>query len=191
MLTQEKDAILCQLEQWEGQKLEALLERFGHRHAERVRGQIDADLTALHEVVQDPLKRQAAAAKLANLALPSLRNAVFDEAKRRAQTYELLLRLRNVEDDKALYLQLDNNDFRGLKELLGQVPEKENAETEWAKVFHRRLSSIQEAVADRMSLAKQSIFNPPDFAEEFGRVREANKEVGEYLKLYKDCHDLS
>ena len=186
-VTQEKDVILRQLDKWQEQKLLSLLERLGNeRQLEQVKRQVDSDLTMLYDMVRDPMKRQAAADMLDKLALSDLQHSVFDEAKPRLQMCQALLNRRNVEDDKALYNQLENHDFHGLRELLGEAPGKENADSDWGKVFTQRLVKIQGAIVDRMSLAKQSIFKPEEFAKEFARLKEAEKEIGEYLKLYKD-----
>ena len=186
-VTQEKDIILRQLEKWREQKLFSLLERLGNEGPlEQVKRQVDSDLSTLYDMVRDPMKKQTAADTLRALAMFELQHPVFDEAKQRLQMCQSLLNQRNFDDDKALCNQLENHDFHGLKELLGEAPGKENADSDWGKVFTQRLGKIQGAIGDRMSLAKRSIFKPEDFAREFARLKEAEKEIGEYLKLYKD-----
>ena len=187
-MTKEKDTVLCALDKWEGQKLMTLLQCLGDcgKYVTQVKEQINGDLTELSLLIQDSKQRQTAAEKLGKLQTLELNSGAFGEAKRRLQEYRNFLNQCSAEDYKKFALQLESNDFKGLKSLLGQAPEKADMETQWAKDFVQRLEKIQGAIQDRVSLAKHYVGEPSKFAEEFSRLKEAEKEVGEYLQLYKD-----
>ena len=77
--------------------------------------------------------------------------------------------------------------FKGLKELLGEAPGTASAETAATKLFHQRLDAIKHVVLDRLTLAGRSLLEPEKFATEFRSLKAAEREIGEYLKLYQDC----
>ena len=144
------------------------------------------ELDDLHKMILDPATRQPAAAKLVNLGITDLKSPTFNEAKRSFQQCHCLLNARNAEDDKVIQGALENFDFKGLKELLGQVPEDASGEDASTKTFHHRLDRIKETVLDRLTLTKQSLPQPDQFAVEFRKLQGAEREIGDYLKLYKD-----
>ena len=135
----------------------------------------------------DPMQRQTAASKLSSLNLADLQSAAFNEAKRSLQEYRCLLNARNVEDDKAIQWALESFNFKGLKELLGEAPDMASAENATTKLFQQRLDAIKQVVLDRLTLAGRSLLEPEKFAAEFRSLKAAEKEIGEYLKLYQDC----
>lgn len=141
----------------------------------------------MHEMIMDPMQRQTAASKLGGLNLTDLQSAAFNEAKRSLQEYRCLLNARNVEDDKAIQWALESFNFKGLKELLGEAPGTASAETAATKLFHQRLDAIKHVVLDRLTLAGRSLLEPEKFATEFRSLKAAEREIGEYLKLYQDC----
>ena len=146
------------------------------------------DLESMKDRILDPMQRQAAAESLAklDLSVSELKHRVFNEAQRRLTMYKDLLNSRNVEDDKAIQWHLENFNLKGVRELLGHAPEKDAAENASSKVFHERMARIEKSVRDHLALAKQSILQPEAFAAEFGKLNAAEKEISEYLKLYKD-----
>eukprot|EP00438_Fugacium_kawagutii_P023340 Skav200220 [mRNA] locus=scaffold3745:326750:344325:- [translate_table: standard] len=85
--------------------------------------------------------------------------------------------------ERVLQLAIQDFNFKGLKELLGKVPE--STEDELAKTFHQRLDRIKQAVLDRLILAKQSLPQPEKFAAEFRNLKEAETEIGEALTAKK------
>ena len=141
----------------------------------------------MHEMIMDPMQRQTAASKLGSLNLADLQNAAFNEAKRSLQEYRCLLNARNVEDDKAIQWALESFNFKGLKELLGEAAGTASAENAATKLFHQRLDAIKQVVLDRLTLVKQSLLEPEKFTTEFRSLKAAEREIGEYLKLYQDC----
>ena len=137
-------------------------------------------------MILDPMQRQSAAAKIASLNLADLHSAAFDEAKRSLQECRCVLNARNSEDDQVIQSALEGFDFKGLKELLGEVPDAMGAENAATKLFHHRVDQIKQVVLDRLTLAKQSLLQPRKFALEFRKLKAAEAEIGDYLKLYQD-----
>ena len=97
-----------------------------------------------------------------------------------------MLNARNVEDDKAIQWALESFNFKGLKELLGEAPGTASAETAATKLFHQRLDAIKHVVLDRLTW-RGDLSSSQKFATEFRSLKAAEREIGEYLKLYQDC----
>ncbi|CAK9102307.1 Uncharacterized protein SCF082_LOCUS47818 [Durusdinium trenchii] len=184
----EKDFVLCTLEKWRGLMLLSLLKMFGPEEQvhEQVKREVLDDLGKVRDMIGNPTERQSAADTLVKLALLELKSSAFNEAQRLWQQYQCLLTTRNFEDDQTIQLQLEDFDFTGLKDLLGERPEKESAESTLSKTFHLRLGRIESTVRERLSLAKRSVHEPEIFAREFRKLKAADAELGDYLKLYKD-----
>ncbi|CAK8989493.1 unnamed protein product [Durusdinium trenchii] len=185
---QEKDFVLCTLEKWRGLMLLSLLKMFGPEEQvhEQVKREVLDDLGKVRDMIGNPTERQSAADTLVKLALLELKSSAFNEAQRLWQQYQCLLTTRNFEDDQTIQLQLEDFDFTGLKDLLGERPEKESAESTLSKTFHLRLGRIESTVRERLSLAKRSVHEPEIFAREFRKLKAADAELGDYLKLYKE-----
>ena len=180
--------MLCTLEKWRGLMLLSLLKMFGPEEQvhEQVKREVLDDLGKVRDMIGNPTERQSAADTLVKLALLELKSSAFNEAQRLWQQYQCLLTTRNFEDDQTIQLQLEDFDFTGLKDLLGERPEKESAESTLSKTFHLRLGRIESTVRERLSLAKRSVHEPEIFAREFRKLKAADAELGDYLKLYKD-----
>eukprot|EP00438_Fugacium_kawagutii_P007251 Skav211571 [mRNA] locus=scaffold2228:304672:305133:- [translate_table: standard] len=137
-------------------------------------------------MILDPMQRQSAAAKLKDLELLSdLQSSAFDDAKVSLQQCRCVLTARNAEDDKVIQEALEKFNFKGFKDVLGQVPDK-SADDAASRLFHQRLERVKEAVLERLTLAKQCLLQPDQFATEFRKVKEAEQEIGDYLGSFKD-----
>eukprot|EP00438_Fugacium_kawagutii_P007254 Skav211574 [mRNA] locus=scaffold2228:360551:362633:- [translate_table: standard] len=138
-------------------------------------------------MILDPMQRQSAAAKLKDLELLwDLQSSAFEDAKVSLQQCRDVLTARNAEDDKVIQEALEKFNFKGLKDLLGQVPDIASADDAASKLFHQRLERVKEAVQERLTLAKRYLLQPDKFATEFRRVKDAEQEIGDYLGRYKD-----
>ena len=77
--------------------------------------------------------------------------------------------------------------FQRFEGAFGEAPGTASAETAATKLFHQRLDAIKHVVLDRLTLAGRSLLEPEKFATEFRSLKAAEREIGEYLKLYQDC----
>lgn len=181
------------MEGWHKQGLQTLLCDLGDEdHLRKFRKQLEEGLSKflddVHKMLMDPLQRGTATECLAQLTIKDLQNSAFSQAKRRQLEFLDILNARNAEDDKIIRSCIEEFDFTGFRELLGQAPDKGSPEGGQSKLFFQRLEQVVTSVRNRLELAKQSTSDPAELMKEMNKLKAAKEQIGDYLKLYKDLY---
>ena len=193
MPCQEKDRLFQALEGWHQQGLQTWLADLGDEdHLTKFRKQVEEGLSKflddVHKMLMDPMQRGTATECLAQLTIKDLQNSAFSQAKRRQLQFLDILNARNAEDDKIIRSCIEEFDFTGFRELLGQAPDKGSPEGGQSKLFFQRLEQVVTSVRNRLELAKQSTSHPAELMKEMNKLKAAKEQIGDYLKLYKDLY---